>query len=101
MLSPCCNGSGQGSVAIAGQEVNIADLSISVAPGLAPGTVLAADRRAIDYRQTGPIRVQAINIPKGGIDLAVFGYHGFICTDERGLAAVTVELPAPGDDDEG
>lgn len=56
-------------------------------PELDAGTWLAGDRRAATYFEQGttPIRVQALNVANGGIDLAVFGYNSLIVNDERAL----------------
>jgi hypothetical protein len=76
---------GDGSTDVAGTEV-------VVVPSLPAGTVLGADSNAVDFRETGPFRVQAINIPNGGIDAAVFGYQGNIIRDARGVAKSTVTV---------
>ncbi len=59
---------------------------------LPAGTILAADRRAVTYFEASPnpIRVQAVNLPNGGVDLAVFSYQAHIVNDARGLVKVTV-----------
>ena len=54
----------QGVVSFAdGGSADIADLKIGVA-NITAGTVLGGDKRAIDIRATGPIRVDAVNIPQ-------------------------------------
>ncbi len=75
--------SGDGSTDVAG-------IVIDVVPSLAAGTMLGADANAVDFRETGPFRVQAVNIPNGGIDVALFGYQGQIVRDDRGIVKVTV-----------
>lgn len=81
--------------------VNISDVSVSIGGirvfanhSLPAGTMLGADKRAIDFRETGPFRLQALNLPNGGIDVAVMGYQGQIVHDSRGI--VSVELGASG-----
>jgi hypothetical protein len=60
---------------------------------LPPGTVLAGDKQAVTFHETPAIRVQAVNIPNGGVDLAVFSYQATMVNDARGLVAVT-DTPA-------
>ena len=60
--------------------------SIFVDPALPAGTVLTGDRRAATfYEAKPPIRVQAVNVAQGGIDLAMFGYHATLVNDARAL----------------
>ena len=80
--------SGEGSSSVAGVVVD-------VVPSLPSGTMLGADRNAVDFRETGPFRVQAINIPKGGIDVAIFGYQGQIVHDARGIVRVAAPVAPP------
>ena len=39
----------------------------------------------------GPINVQAVNLPNGGIDLGLFGYWAQQVHDDDGLATITVD----------
>ena len=77
--------SGEGSSSVAGVVVD-------VVPSLPSGTMLGADRNAVDFRETGPFRVQALNIPNGGIDVALFGYQGQIVHDARGVVKVAAPV---------
>lgn len=44
-------------------------------PGLAAGTFMLGQKSAVRYHEVDPpIRVQAVNVPQGGVDLGVFGY---------------------------
>ena len=83
---------GSGSVSISGGSAGLADLTVAHDPALPAGMVLGADSEAVDYRETGPIRVEAVNIPNGGIDLALFGYQGTIVQNAVGLSAATVTV---------
>lgn len=83
----------QGSVNLAGPQVSTAGITIFTDPAITAGTIVAGDSRAVDYRETGPFRVQAVNIPNGGIDVGVFGYQGDIVQDAAGLAKTTVTMP--------
>lgn len=69
---------------------NAADVRFFANHTLPAGTVLAGDRNAVTFfeAQPSPIRVQAVNIPNGGIDLAVFAYQATLVNDARGLVKV-------------
>lgn len=66
--------------------------SFSIIPRaeLATGNVLVADRRAATALELpgSPIRVNALDMVKGGVDEAVFGYIGAIVNDANGLARI-------------
>jgi hypothetical protein len=81
-----------GSVSIKDPSGTVADLSFFVDPTLPAGTVMAGDKRATTHFEAAgsPLRVQAVNIPNGGIDLGVFGYAGDLLTDGKGLVKVVV-----------
>lgn len=85
----------QARIDLAGTSTDVAGIRIFVDDGLADGTLVAGDRRAVDFRETGPIRVQAVNIPNGGIDIALFGYQGTLIQDARGLVTVGRTPVAP------
>lgn len=74
--------------------INIGDGSGSIGtfkfwvdPALPAGEFVGGDTRAATFFEEGstPIRVQAENIPNGGIDLGVFGYNAVIINDARAL----------------
>ena len=70
-------------------------LSIFLDPTLPDGTVLGGDRQAATHYEPrgNPFRVQAVNIPNGGVDIGVFGFAADLVNDARGLVAVTVTAP--------
>jgi hypothetical protein len=74
------------------QEGTAADVPFFMAPSLTAATLVAGDRQAATFYEpsTNPVRVTAVNIPNGGIDLGVFGYHAILVNDARGLSKVTV-----------
>jgi hypothetical protein len=76
-----------------GSGVNIDGLTIATDPGLDPATVVGGDRNAVSLWETGPINVQAVNVPNGGIDLALFGYWAQQVHDPAGLATATTAAP--------
>jgi len=44
-----------------------------------------------------PIRVEALNVPQGGIDAGTFGYYATFADNPKGLAKFTVRPPGPPD----
>jgi hypothetical protein len=82
----------QAKLSIGGESASLTDLAVFLGPTLPPGEVLAWDKRAVTTYEASPlpVRVQAVNIPNGGIDLGVFAYSSTIVNDSRGVAMVTV-----------
>ena len=57
-----------------------------VDPELASGEVLGGDKRAHTYREKKPpVKVQAVDVAKGGVDLAVFGYAAQFTSEPRAI----------------
>lgn len=58
---------------------------------LAAGTTLVGCKAALTVHELpgSPIRVEAVDVAKGGIDEALFGYEGFNLHDADGLALVS------------
>jgi len=77
---------------LGGESAKLTDLAVFLGPSLAPGEVLSWDKRAVTTYEASPmpVRVQAVNIPNGGIDLGVFAYSSTIVNDDRGIALVNV-----------
>src|SRR5699024_1381139 len=68
-----------------------------VEPSLTAGSYLALDGRAATYHEKQPpVRVNAVDLPKGGVDLGLFGYHGLIVNDERAIITGTVGAGSGG-----
>ena len=80
---------GQSSVSLNG-NADVAGTTVVVDPQLPAGTVLAGDKDAVSLWETGPINVNAVNLPNGGVDLGLFGYWAQLVHDPDGLAKVTV-----------
>jgi hypothetical protein len=80
------------SVSLAGQTGNVNDLRIFESADLPAGTVVAGDRRAVTHYQPrgNPFTVRAVDLAKGGIDAAVFGYSADLVNDPLGVVKVTV-----------
>lgn len=77
----------QGSIEIDGMKGRAGGLSFGANLGLAAGQILGADSRAATYYEAGsvPVRVTAQDIPRGGVDLGVFGYAAAIVHDPRAI----------------
>jgi hypothetical protein len=69
-----------------------ADLRIFVDPNLAPNTIVGGDKRAVTFYEPrgNPFRVQAVNIPNGGVDIGIFGYSAVMVNDSRGVIVADV-----------
>ena len=82
----------QGSVDLSDGSTSAGGVNVTVIPSLPTGTVIAADRRAATYYEASPapIRVQAVNVPLGGIDLGVYGYHATLIHDPTAIVTTTV-----------
>ena len=81
-----------GTINLGTQGGEVGGLSFRVNPSLPAATVVAGDRRAVRIAEVDPpIRVQAIDLPRGGVDLGVFGYIAAMVVDPR---AVLVLQPA-------
>jgi hypothetical protein len=73
-----------------------AGLRVVSVPGLAAKTVLVGDRRAATVHELPgvPIRAEALDMVKGGIDAGVFGYCALVIHDARCIVKNTVAAPA-------
>lgn len=65
------------------------NLRFEVGTGMAANTAIAIDTRTVKAQEGVPgaqvVKVQALNIANGGIDIAVFGYVAVGVTDARGV----------------
>jgi HK97 family phage prohead protease len=93
------------AVSVAGPASTPGGQRVFVDPNLPAGTVLVGDSRAATfYEARPPVRVQAVNVAQGGIDLGMFGYHATLISDPRairkyagvtaaGIPVLTQEVP--------
>ena len=81
-----------GSVNLTDGSAAAADLRVFVDPTLPPNTVVGGDRRAVTFYEPrgNPFRVQAVNIPNGGVDIGIFGYCAILVNDARGVIVADV-----------
>jgi HK97 family phage prohead protease len=91
-----------GSANITDQSATIGGLTIRAEATLPAGTVLGGDRRAATFFEwrNPPIRVQALEVARGGVDLAVYGYWAYLTNDAAAVAVTHVApvLPFAADD---
>lgn len=75
---------GQGSVSLTEVGGTIGGIRFSVNHDLAPFDTVVLDKRAVKAQEVDPpIKVQALDVPRGGVDLGVFGYLAVGVTDSR------------------
>jgi hypothetical protein len=74
---------------------DLASLIRIAPPGIAPDTVAVWLRQAVTTSEAGtvPIRVQAVNLPNGGIDAALFGYIASFVTKPAAAISYTIVPP--------
>ena len=77
-------------VSLAEAEATVADLRIEADVQLDAGDVVGFDRRAADVYEKTPIKLQAQDIARGGIDLGFFSYGGLVVNDPRAIVKRTV-----------
>ena len=91
------NSTSAGSVNLTDGTAAAADLRLFVDTELPAGHMLGGDRRAVTHYEPrgNPFRVQAENLPNGGVDIGVFGFDAVLVNDARGVVDVTVGTPLP------
>lgn len=80
------------SAALGMEDGTAASFAIKPAAALAADTVLVGCKAAVTVHELGgeaPIRVDAVDMAKGGVDKGVFGYVAVNVHDTDGLAQVT------------
>lgn len=65
-------------------------LNFDVDFGLGDGQLVAYDRRAITVRQSPQVRLEALDIAHGAVDIGFFAYGGQLVNDERAILLRTV-----------
>ncbi len=74
----------------------IATPALVLHPSVNAGTVIVYDRNAVTFLEMDPpVRVEAVNIPNGGIDAGVFGYCGVNVNAATAIQKLTVTAPTP------
>jgi hypothetical protein len=88
---PATNVLGYLNAALGLGEGDLDGFVIRPSSSVATGKVLVGAKEAVTvYELPGvPIRVDALDLAKGGIDKAAFGYAGVVINDARGLQLVT------------
>lgn len=80
----------QGAVDLTDSTGVAAGVRVEYSDQLKPTEIFAWDSRAATYYEHGaaPIRLQALDIPRGGIDISVHGYAAQIVHDPRAILKV-------------
>lgn len=80
---------GQDGLNLSTTEGRVNGLSVFVDPTLPATTILAGDGRASTYFEaTPPIRVNAVDLGRGGLDLGLFGYAATLINDPGSIFKV-------------
>lgn len=75
---------GQGAISLTEVGGTIGGIGFSVNHDLDPFDTVVLDKRAVKAQEVDPpIKVQALDVPRGGVDLGVFGYIAVGVTDSR------------------
>jgi HK97 family phage prohead protease len=77
-------------VSLAEAEATVADLRIEADVQLDAGDVVGFDKRGADVYEKTPIKLQAADIARGGVDLGFFSYGGLVVNDPRVIVRRTV-----------
>ncbi len=88
---PKANVLGYLNAALGLKEGDLDGFTIRPSASIAAGKVLVGAKGAATvYELPGaPIRIDALDLARGGIDKAAFGYLGVVINDARGLQLVT------------
>lgn len=83
-------------VSLAEAEATVSDLRIEADVQLDAGDVIGFDKRAADVHEKTPIKLQAQDIARGGVDLGFFSYGGLVVNDPRAIIVRHVGIdPTP------
>lgn len=81
-----------GSASISADGGDINGVTFTADPDLPDNAVLGLNRAAATFYEKGPIQVDAVDIAKGGVDEAVFGYSATLVNRVAAISHVTVTL---------
>jgi hypothetical protein len=73
-LSAPTGNTAQGAADASSLRVALAGLSVTHVPGLADGAAVVTNREAFAWVEDGPRTIDALDVPKLGRDVAVYGY---------------------------
>ena len=74
-------------------RINVSGLEVTEAPGLTDGTILATNSGAAGWYEDGPFLVTADDVPKLGVDAAVWGLGGTGITAPAGIVKNAAVVP--------
>lgn len=79
-----------GGVDIANDTATVGPLTIKADPDMPADEALGLDKRAGAVHEKTPIKVQAYDIAKGGVDLGFYSYGALAVSDPRSVVKYTV-----------
>ncbi|MNW52382.1 hypothetical protein D3C74_299000 [compost metagenome] len=80
----------QGSVNLANGSADLGSgVVLTSDPELAAGTVVVADSRAFDYRESKDFRYKALDLPRGGVDVSLIKFNSEKITDAGAILVFT------------
>jgi hypothetical protein len=79
----------QGNVNLQDRSINLGGVTLVSNASLAAGTILIGDKRAVDYRESRDIKFQALDLPRGGIDVSFIKLKAQKVTDTGALLKFT------------
>ncbi|MCI7456985.1 HK97 family phage prohead protease [Actinomyces urogenitalis] len=75
----------------------VGGLRLFVNTSLPAGEIIAGDKRAVTwFEDTPPIRVDAIDLPRGGVDLGLFAYYAVMTNDPKALFKTSIAAAGTG-----
>jgi hypothetical protein len=86
-----------GTVSLSSGDGQVGGLAFRTHPGLAATDVIVGTRNAATWYELGsaPIRVEAVNVANGGVDVGAFGYGVLGIHAATGIAKTTVTPATP------
>lgn len=79
----------QGSVNLTDRTISLGGVTLVSNSALANGTILVGDKRAVDYRESRDIKFQALDLPRGGVDVSFIKLKAQMVTDTGALIKFT------------
>lgn len=79
----------QGSVDLSNRSISLGGVTLTSNASLAAGTILVGDKRAVDYRESRDIKFQALDLPRGGVDVSFIKLKAQKVTDAGALIKFT------------
>jgi hypothetical protein len=79
----------QGAVNLRDRSIDLGGVTLVSNASLANGTILVGDSRAVDYRESKDIKFQALDVPRGGVDISFIKFRSQKVTDAGAILKFT------------